>query len=72
MNYKHTTITVDDRCLDLLLTEEEISAAFERAMRDDNQKFISRDKCCACWPVNQPPECPFWRRILGICRDCDH
>lgn len=72
MTYRHTTISVDDRCLDLLLTNEEITAAFERAMKDENQQFVDKNKCCACWPVNQPPVCPFWQKILGICRECDH
>jgi hypothetical protein len=71
MSFRHTTITVDDRCIDLLLTDEEISTALERALASENQSFISKEKCCSCWPVNQPPECPFWRRILGVCKECD-
>lgn len=71
MIYRHATVTVDDRCLDLLLTEDEIAVAFERALKDDNQRFIDREKCCSCWPVNQPPECPLWRKILGVCKECD-
>jgi hypothetical protein len=70
--FKHTTITVDGRCLDLLLTEDEIATSFERSLHESNQKFINKEKCCSCWPVNQPPECPFWSKILGICRECDH
>lgn len=69
---RHTTVTVDGRCIDLLLTDDEISVAFERSLKDENQGFIEKDKCCSCWPVNKPPECKFWRRILGICRECDH
>jgi hypothetical protein len=71
MPLRHTTVTVDGRCLDLLLTDEEISVAFERALKGENQELIEKGKCCSCWPVNQPPECPFWRRILGICKECD-
>jgi len=71
MEYRHAVISIDGRCLDLLLTEDEISVAFERALREENQKFVDKEKCCSCWPVNQPPECPFWRRILGICRECE-
>lgn len=71
MNYRHTTITVDDRCIDLLLTEDEIAAGLERFLRDENRKYIDEKKCCGCWPVNKPPECPFWRKILGLCMECD-
>lgn len=71
MTYRHAVTVVDGRCLDLLLTEEEISYGFERALHEENQQFIDKDRCCGAWPVNQPPECPFWRRILGICRECD-
>jgi hypothetical protein len=69
--YRHTTIVVDGRCLDLLLTEDEIAASFERCLSENNQKFINQDHCCSCWPVNMPPECPFWKRIMGMCRECD-
>ena len=71
MTLRHTTITVDGRCLDLLLTDEEISAAFERSLKGENQNLVDKRKCCSCWPVNRPPECSFWRRILGICKEYD-
>ena len=69
--YRHSKITVDGRCLDLLLTEDEIATCFERCLVDSNQKFINKDECCECWPSVQPPDCPFWRKILGACRECD-
>lgn len=71
MTYRHAVTTVDGRCLDLLLTDEEVSTAFERSLKDDNQQFIDNDRRCGSWPINKPPECSFWRRILGICRECD-
>jgi hypothetical protein len=71
MSFRHTTITVDGRCIDLLLTDDEISTGLERALVTENQKFMDAEKCCGCWPVNPPPECPFWRRILGVCRECE-
>jgi hypothetical protein len=71
MPLRHATVTVDGRCLDLLLTDEEIAGAFERSLKDENQGLIEKDKCCSCWPINPPPECSFWRKILGICRECD-
>lgn len=71
MDLRHTTITVDGRCIDLLITDDEIATCFERFLADHNQKYIDQEKCCGCWPTNKPPECPFWRRILGICENCD-
>jgi hypothetical protein len=71
MEYRHTTITVDGRCLDLLLTEDEIATCFERTLEDKNHKYIDMQICCQCWPTNKPPECPFWRKILGMCESCD-
>lgn len=72
MEYRHATVTVDGRCLDLLITEEEIATCFERSLSEQNQKYIDTEKCCSCWPANKPPECAFWRRILGMCESCDH
>ena len=37
--YRYTKITVDGRCLDLLLTEDEITTCFERCRVESNQKF---------------------------------
>lgn len=71
MELRHATVTVDGRCIDLLLNDDEIASALERALMEENQKYIDMDKCCSCWPVNQPPECPFWQRILGVCKECD-
>lgn len=68
---KHTTIEIDDRCIDLLMTDEEIAVAFDRSLRQENRAFIDEKKCCSCWSVNPPPHCPFWRRILGICKNCE-
>lgn len=67
----HTTITIDNRCLDLLLTEQEIEIAFERSMKEENRLFIDVNKCCKCWPTNKPPECGFWKKILGLCLKCN-
>lgn len=69
--YRHATITVDGRCLDLLMTENEITTCFERSLLERNKKYIDMDKCCTCWPINEPPCCPFWKKILGMCRECE-
>jgi len=70
--YRHTTITIDGRCLDLLMTENEITDCFQRSLLESNKKYIDLEKCCSCWPVNEPPSCPFWRKILGICKECSN
>ena len=62
----HTTITKDNKCLDLLLTEDEIVRAFQRSLNSSNKNYISSEKCCSCWDLNKPPKCSFWEKILGI------
>lgn len=69
--YKHTKIIVDGRCLDLLMTEEEITTCFERCLLNENEKYIDQKTRCSSWPLNMPPECSFWKKILGMCRECD-
>ena len=71
MKYNYTNITIDNRCLDLLLTEDEIATAFARAMDLQNKQYIDSSKCCSCWPTKKPPECGFWRKILGLCVSCE-
>ena len=72
--YIHGTAVVDERCLDLLLTEDEIATAFQRTLQEENYQYLDRTKCGRCWPRQRPPDCPFWRKILGMCLacDCDH
>lgn len=70
MSYYHTTITKDNKCVDLLLTEDEIANAFARAINPDNKSDIDYNICCSCWDTSKPPECSFWRKILGMCYDC--
>ncbi len=69
---KHTIINIDNKCLDLLLTDDEIQTAFARAVDPDNNKHIDMNKCCKCWPINSNDECcPFWKSIFGLCEHCD-
>jgi len=67
----HTTINKDDRCLDLLLTEEEVVKAFERSVEASNRSYIDEKKCCGCWSIEKPPKCTFWAKIMGLCSECD-
>ena len=59
---------IDGRCLDLLLTEDEIILAHARAMESHNIHLLGND-CCSCWPSTREP-CGFWDRVLNKC-DCD-
>lgn len=71
MNLFHTTISIDDRCLDLLLTEDEIAQAFGRSLHSENNKFLDTNKCCKCWSATKPPKCGFWDKILNCCKECE-
>lgn len=56
----------DDRCIDMLLTMSEIQKAIARAEDPKNTKLIPPD-CCTCWPIEKPPKCKFWDRIMFNC-----
>jgi hypothetical protein len=69
---RHTIINVDNKCLDLLLTEEEIQNAFARAIDVANKQYINETICCKCWPIDSNNECcPFWKKIFGLCEHCE-
>jgi hypothetical protein len=69
---KHTIINLDNKCLDLLLTEEEIQVAFARALDHNNAQYINQSICCKCWPIDSNNECcPFWKKIFGLCESCE-
>jgi hypothetical protein len=56
----------DDRCIDMLLTLREIEKAIARAEDPKNSDLIPHD-CCTCWPIEKPPKCKFWDRIMFNC-----
>lgn len=66
----HTKVEIDGRCIDLLMTEEEVIACFKRALLNENFKYINLENSCNSWPVQKPKTCIFWKKLLGIC-DCD-
>jgi len=66
LNFYYTKIEVDGRCIDLLFTEEEIAIASERTLDPKNIDLIP-DSVNTCWPIEKPPACSFWNRILGNC-----
>jgi hypothetical protein len=62
----YTKIEVDGRCVDLLLSEKEVAKGSNRVIDPKNNKFIP-ENVNTCWPVEQPPKCSFWDRIIGNC-----
>jgi hypothetical protein len=70
MTEKHLTygkVQVDGRCIDLLLTDVEVARASKRACDPANNLYIPTD-INTCWPIEKPPECSFWNRIMGNCK----
>lgn len=64
----HVQTTKDGRCIDMLLTLKEIERGVDRAIDPKNAEKIS-GTCCTCWPVEKPPKCTFWDRILYRCSE---
>jgi hypothetical protein len=64
----HVQTTKDGRCIDMLLTLKEIERGVDRAVDPKNANMISAN-CSTCWPVEKPPKCTFWDRILYRCSE---
>lgn len=62
----HIQVNKDNRCVDLLLTAKELEKAAARAIDIKNANLIPHD-CCNCWPIEKPPSCTFWDRVLFKC-----
>jgi len=60
---------LDGRCISMLLTEKEILKASERALDEKNAEFVGDNMIGSCWPIQKPPSCSLWNRIMGRC-DC--
>lgn len=63
-------VSIDNRCMDLFLTEEEVLLGFKRFLDPDNRVKIDFSKTCSTWPIKKPKDCSFWRKVFGICCDC--
>lgn len=63
----HTKVQVDGRCVDLLLSEAEIAKGANRVSSGKYNKYIP-ETVNTCWPIEQPPKCSFWDRIIGNCK----
>jgi hypothetical protein len=62
----HVQFTKDDRCIDMLLTLDEIETGATRALDPNNSNLLSPE-CCTCWSIEKPPKCTFWNRLLFKC-----
>ena len=63
----YSKIQIDGRCVDLLLSEAEITRAAKRAYDPKNIECLGQD-ATLCWPIEKPPECSFWNRLIGKCK----
>lgn len=64
----HVQTTRDGRCIDMFLTLKEIEKGIDRFLDPKNEN-IRPTTCCTCWPIDKPPKCTFWDRILFKCAD---
>lgn len=62
----HVQTTRDDRCIDMLLTAKEIEKGVARAIDPKNVDLVIKN-CSTCWPIDKPPKCSFWDRIMFRC-----
>jgi hypothetical protein len=62
----HVQFEKDDRCIDMLLTQSEIEKGVARALDTKNYDLLCKN-CCTCWPVEKPPKCNFWDRLMFKC-----
>lgn len=69
--YIHVKKVIDGRCIDLLFTEDEFIEASSRAIDVKNAHQLE-DITGQCWPVDKPPKCSLWDRIMGRCCQCDN
>jgi hypothetical protein len=66
--YYHTKINVDDVPVDLLLTEEQVKNAAERAIVE--AEHVPSD-ANSCWPIQcKTTKCGLLKWLMGKCCDC--
>jgi len=64
----HTSIKIDDRCVDLLLTESEAKTASNRAQAMPTKIPVDGQ----CWPIEKPnSKCRIWDFVTGKCSCSD-
>lgn len=58
----------DGRCIDMLLTLKEIEKGMVRATDPNNANLMPKN-CATCWPVEKPPKCTFWDKLMFRCSE---
>jgi len=66
----YSKVIVDGRCLDLLLSEDEIEVAAERALDNPETVVSFPESHGNCWSAEKPPKCSLWSRIMNKCCEC--
>jgi hypothetical protein len=62
----HTKIEIDGRCIELLLTEDDVAKGAKRVLNPKNADKVTCSNG-SCWPIEPPPRCSFWDKVLGRC-----
>jgi hypothetical protein len=70
MKLYYSKVVIDGRQLDLLLDEQEIQNATERALKLPSLVLECKDSHGNCWPCEKPPKCNLWDRIMNNCCEC--
>jgi hypothetical protein len=70
MKLYYSKVVVDGRMLDLLLDEEEIEKANNRALQNPSLVVECTESHGNCWPCEKPPKCGFWDRVMNNCCQC--
>lgn len=58
--------TIDGRCIDLLLTQDQILQGFENGLANPERIPV----CGQCWDIKKPNKCGILDRIMNRCCDC--
>ena len=67
----YSKVIVDGRCVDLLLSEDEIETGAERALENPEIVLSFPESHGSCWSAEKPPKCNFWNRIINKCCECN-
>ena len=66
----YSKVVVDGRCIDLLLSEDEVETGAERALENPSIVVSFPESHGSCWSADKPPKCGLWSRIMNKCCEC--
>jgi hypothetical protein len=64
-NLFYAKTDVNGRTVDLVLTEDQVLNGVKAALQ--NSDLVCKMNPGNCWPVEKPNDCPFWKKIFGVC-----